>query len=78
MNRLRGFLALLLSRVVRSPAFVSETSIQHTFVRARLAWVKSQLCRGKSVADIAKLLGVQPSVIQHELLMDRACKGLES
>lgn len=72
MSKLICFLALLLARALRSDAFMSETGIQHTFVRGRLAWVKSQISRGRSVVDIARLLGVPPSIVQHELTVDRS------
>jgi hypothetical protein len=71
MKKLRGLLALVLTQIARAPAFVSETSIQHLFVRRRLVWIRSQMSRGKTVVDVAKTLGVSPSIVLHELMMHR-------
>jgi hypothetical protein len=73
MSNMKRFLLLLLSRALRANAFVSETGIQHAFVRERLVWVKTQVRRGRSVADIARLLGVPPAIVRHELNADRSC-----
>jgi len=74
MSNLKRFLLLLLTRALQANAFVSETGIQHAFVRERLVWVKTQVSRGRSVADIARLLGVPPAIVRYELTADRSGK----
>ncbi len=74
MSNLKRFLLLLLTRALQANAFVSETGIQHAFVRERLVWVKTQVSRGRSVADIARLLGVPQAIVRYELTAHRSGK----